>query len=184
MDNNQKTYPREVILEDPKLEKLLKEKGDMILNGRKMSEDIDAVELEMNEIDQEVVAIEKAVDLSDLKVEADQLTQEFNDLTGRMNAVSDKMKERLHLAVPQELKDKYQNKKDEKEKLENDRNKIALKVSKWNDKIIPLARKIMASFLENEYEDYDSLRMENGKVVGTIFNHLEDWKKVFFTKKK
>lgn len=177
-------YPRTVILEDAKLEKLLKEKSDMILEGRKVSEDIDEKEREMDEIDKEVQEVEKKVDIADLRGEADALTARFNALTSEMSEVNNKIRERLHQIVPQELKDKYDNKKKEKEALESKRNKIALRVQKWNDKIIPLARKVMATFIQNEYEDYDSLRIENGKVVGTIFNHFEDWKKIFFSKKK
>lgn len=181
---NAQTYPRTVVLEDVKLEKLLKEKSDMILEGRKVSEDIDEKEREMDEIDKEVQVVEKGVDIIDLRAEADTLTAEFNILTSKMNDVNNKIRDRLHQIVPQELKDKYENKKKEKEELESKRNKIALRVQKWNDKIIPLARKVMAAFIQNEYEDYDTLRIENDKVVGTIFNHFEDWKKTFFSKKK
>lgn len=178
------TYPRTVILADPKLTRLLKEKADMIIEGRKVSEDIEAKEGEMDVIDKEVQAVEATVDLVDLRAEAEQLTIEFNAVMDKMEKNQKKVRERMNEVVSQEFKDKYDIKKKEKEELENGRNKIALKVQKWNDKIIPLARKVMASFLQNEYEDYDTLRIENGEVVGTIFNHLEDWKKVFFSKKK
>lgn len=181
---NVPTYPRTVTLSDPKLTKFVKEKGDMVLEGRKISEEIDTVEAEMTTIDQEVVALEKAVDISDLKSEADKLTEEFNAVTTKMEALNTQIRDRMKQSVPQEFKDKYDNKKKEKDELESKRNKVALRIQKWNDKIIPLARKIMATFIENEFEDYDTLRLENGEVVGTIFNHLEDWKKTFFNKKK
>lgn len=178
------SYPRTVTLEDAKLEKLLREKADMVLDGRKLSEDIDEKEREMGEIDKEVQEVEATVQVDDLRTEAEVLTKEFNSVMSRMEENQKKVRERMHQIVPQELKDKYENKKKEKEELESQRNKVALKIQKWNDKIIPLARKVMATFIQNEYEDYDTLRIENGKVVGTIFNHFEDWRKIFLTKKK
>lgn len=177
-------YPKTVVLEDSKLERLVKEKSDMVLDGRKISEEIDFKQQEMDEIDKQVQEVEKTVNISDLKVEADKLTEEFNAVMSKMNEINGKIRERLNQIVPQELKDKYDNKKKEREELESNRNKIALKIQKWNDKIIPLARKVMKVFIQDEYEDYDSLRLENEKVVGTIFNHLEDWKKTFASRMK
>ena len=177
-------YPRTVVLSDSKLARLLKEKADLILEGRKTSEDIEAKEAEMEVIDKEVQEIEATVDLTDLKLEAEKLTPEFNAIMDKMEENQKKVRKRLNEIVPQEMKDKYDNTKKGKEELENKRNKIGLRVQKWNDKIIPLGRKIMAPLLKSEFEDYDTLRIENENVVGTIFNHLEDWKKAFFAKKK
>lgn len=177
------TYPRVVKIDNSKLIKLVEEKADMVLEGRKVSEDIEAVQQEMDAIDLEVQGIEATVDVADLKVQAEDLTKEFNSVMAKMEDNQKEVRKRLHLIVPQEIKDKYEAVKKTKEEFENKRNKIALKISKWNDKIIPLARKVMKTFIQNEFEDYDSLRLENGQVVGTIFNHLEDWKKSFFAKK-
>ena len=177
------TYPRTVEIDNPKLIRLVEEKAAMVLEGRKVSEDIEATEEEMNKIDLEVQAIEATVEAGDLKKEAEELTKEFNAVMAKMENNQKELRRRLHEIVPQEKKDQYDALKKTKDEFEQKRNKIALKISKWNDKIIPLARKIMKVFIKNEYEDYDSLRMENGKVVGTIFNHLEDWKKQFLSKK-
>lgn len=181
---NTPTYPRTVTISDSKLTKLLKEKAEMVLEGRSISEDIDEKEKEMDIIDKEVQAVEASVEVADLRAEAEVLTKEFNAIMTKMEDNQKKVRERLHEIVPQEMKDKYDSKKKEKEELENKRNKIALRIQKWNDRIIPMARKVMATFIQNEYEDYDTLRIENGEVVGTIFNHFEDWKRAFFSKKK
>ena len=177
-------YPRTVFLEDPKLKRLLEERESMILDGRKLSADIDEKEREMDEVNQELLTVEATVDVDDLRQEAEKLTVQFNSVMSAMEDNQKKVRERLHQIVPQELKNKYDNKKKEKEDLENKRNKIALRVQKWNDRIIPLGQKVMSAFIQNEYEDYDTLRIENGQVVATIFNHFEDWKKIFFSKKK
>lgn len=174
-----KEYPRKIVLDDAKLKKLLTEKSDMIMDGRKVSEDIDAIEAEMNDIDKEVQAVEGGLVAEDLKERANAITVEFNAVMAKMDELKKEHRERLGTIVPQELKDKYDAKKKEKDELELKRNKIALKAQKWNDKIIPLGRKLMKSFIEDEYEDYDTIRVENGEVVATLFSHLDDFKKNF-----
>lgn len=177
MEND--TYPRSVVLTDKKLTRLITEKADMVLEGRKLSEGIDAVQAEMEAIDKEVQAIESTVQVDDLRADAEELTKEFNAVMDKMEKNQQKVRERLLEIVPKELREKYDAKKKEKDSLELERNKIALKVQKWNDKIIPLGRKLMKPFIRNEYEDYDTLRLENGKVVATLFSHLADFKRSF-----
>lgn len=177
-------YPRRIVLVDDKLTRLLKEKGEMILDGRKVSEDIEVLELEMDAINQEMLAEEAKVPTDDLKVEAEVLTKEFNAVMSKMEDNQKRLRERMLETVPKDLRDKYDAKKKEKEDLEIQRNKIALKAQKWNDKIIPLGRKLMKPYLENKYEDYDSIRIENGEVVATLFSHLDDFEKRFAEKKK
>jgi len=86
--------------------------------------------------------------------------------------------------TPQRLRDDYDKAKKSKEKLEIERNKIALKAQKYNDKIIPLSRDLMKPHLQNEFEDYDTIFIKDDKMIATIFSHLEDWKIIFNKKRK
>lgn len=176
-------YPRTISIDNAKLTKLLAEKEELILDGRAKSMEIDALEGEMDEIEKELITAERAVDISEFKLEAEELTKQYNELMAKMESVNTRTREKMMAGTSDELRTKYDETKAKKELLEKERNKIALKAQQKSDKIIPLARKEMKKFLENEYEDYDSLRMENGRVVGTIFNHLEDWKKHFAQKR-
>jgi len=177
-------YPRRIVLDNEKLTRLLKEKADMIVEGRKVSEDIEAIEADIDAIDKKVLEIEATVQTDDLKAEAEELTKEFNAVMSKMEDNRKKVRERMMEIVPQELRDEFKAKKDEKGELEQVRNKVALKVQKWNDKIIPLARKLMKPYVEDVFEDYDTIRVENGEVVCTLFSHLDDFKKRFLEKKK
>lgn len=172
-------YPRTVVLEDERLKTLLNEKEELVLTGRTMSDDINAMEVEMEEIDHQLVELEKAVDISDLKAKADELTGQVNAFLQQMEELNKQTRERITAAMPPELKEKYDVLKKTKEDKEIERNKIALKVQQKADKIIPLGQKVMKQYLLDEYDDYDTLRIENGQVVGTIFNHLDDFKKAF-----
>ena len=62
------------------------------------------------------------------------------------------------------------------EKLENDRNKIALRVQKIKDKIRPFAKKIKEAELRR-YEDIQSIDLLGEDIVLTTFDYLEEYKK-------
>jgi seryl-tRNA synthetase len=117
------------------------------------------------------------VDNSDLKEKAKELTEEFNKLQAKMKELEKENYERMKQAVGTELPNKYEALKKEKEEMEKKRNKLALRVQKLNDKIIPIGRRLMKPYLEDEFDDYDTLRLEGDEIVGTIFNHLDDAEK-------
>jgi len=62
------------------------------------------------------------------------------------------------------------------EKLENDRNKVALRVQKIKDKIIPFAKKIKKDQL-GRYEDIQSIDLVGENIVLTTFDYIEEYKK-------
>lgn len=176
-------YPRKIVLEDPKLKKLLVEKQDMILAGREVSQEVEDLEIEMTNIDKEIQELEKTADTDDLKSKTEEITEKFNRVIEEMETVKKSLYERAKLKVPQEIIDKYEGTKKLKEDKEIERNKIALKAQKWTDKIVPIAQKLMKPQLQDEYEDYYGLVLENGEIVGTIFSHRDDFEKRFKTKK-
>lgn len=171
------TYPRVVKIEDPKLKKLMEEKGDMVLEGREVSQEIEEIEIQMKKVDEEIQAEEAKVDISDLKPRADAATLKVNEAMSEMKAVKDEIYARMKSQVPKSLHEKYESLIKLKEEKESARNKIALKIQKWKDKIIPLAQKLMKPFLQDEFDDYNDLVLENGEVVGTIFNHQDEFLK-------
>lgn len=180
---NYMEYPRTVSFEDADLRELLKEKNDLILEGREVSVEIEQLEVEMKAADEAITAIEKAVDAKDLNEEADVLTKDMNVVFEKMQDVKKRLGERLKAAVAPEAIAVYENAKNKKEELENKRNKIGLKVQQFNDKIIPITRDLMKPYLNDEFEDYDTVRIEDGKIVGTIFSHMESFKEAFAKRK-
>ena len=130
-------------------------------------------------VDQEIMVAEKAVDLSEFQEKQLEITNAVEGYIEQMKTVQKEMFSKLKDSVDSGLYKKYDILKEQKEKLEESRNKVALKAQKYNDKIIPLGRKLMEEYLENEYDDYDSIKIEDGEIVCTIFNHLDDFKKKF-----
>lgn len=165
-------YPRTVILEDGKLKTLLQEKMELVLEGREMSQKIEDVEANMKAIDTEIQTYEKKVDISDLDAKAREITEAMNAIIAQMEGLKKEVKDRIRAGVPDTFYAQYEENEAKKKSLESDRNKTALKIQKKNDKIIPLGQKLMKPHLQDKYEDYDSLRIEDGQIVGSIFSHL------------
>ncbi len=67
----------------------------------------------------------------------------------------------------------------QKEKLERERNKVALKVQKIKDKVVPIIQKEVRPLLKDEYDDIETAKLKDGKIVIETFNHIEDFKKKF-----
>ena len=176
-------YPKQIELNDDKLKTLLEKKGVLITEGRAKSERIEEVEKEMQEIDAKLVEAEKEVDISDIDANAQDITDRFNALKAEMDAVNKAVRERLSEKAPLELRDKYHALKTELDTLETDRNKIAIKAQKYNDKIIPTVRALLKPYITDDFEDYGAVKIEDGKRIGEVINHLEEYKQNFLEKK-
>lgn len=172
-------YPKTVNIENSKLKDLLKKKGALVDTGRATSIEIEALEKQMEEIDKQVQAEEAKVDISDLNDVQKAIGERVDKAIKEMQVVKQEIFNRMNAQVPHELHEKYEELKKRKEELETERNKVALKAQKFNDKIIPLARESMKPHLNDQYDDYDTLYLENDEIFATIFNHLVDWKANF-----
>jgi len=177
-------YPKVIKIENAKLADLITKKSDLVKIGRGVSEEIEALEKEMAEIDVKLQKEEKKVDIKDILKKEKELTKEVDKAIKLMKEYKQEIFERMTKQVPQELRDKYKELEDAKEKKETERNKMALKAQKYNDKIIPLGRKVMKPFLADMYEDFDSLALEDGEIVASIFSHMNDFKVGFKNKKQ
>lgn len=176
---NSLEYPRPVVINNPKLKTLLQEKSEMVMQGREISQEIEEIDAEMDLIDKEIQKKESQAKTKDLELMAKGITDKFNAVMKEMEDLKTKMYARAREKVGPELIESYESKKKLKEQKETERNKIAHKVGKWNDKIIPLSRKVMKPELKDEFDDYYGLVLENDEIIGTIFNHRVDFEKRF-----
>jgi len=177
-------YPKQVKLENEELKKLLEEKAELVKNGRAKSVDIEELEKQMAEVEKELVAEESKVDLGEFKKREKAITKRMEKCIKDIDDIKKEIYAKVKKETPQGIRDKYEDIKKQKEDAETERNKFALNVQKYNDKIIPIGRDLMKTFLENEFDDYDSIRIENGEIVCSIFNHLNDFKIKFNEKRK
>ncbi len=177
-------YPKIVKLVSSKLMQLLEEKAGQVTKGRAKSEDIEKFEADMVEVEKQLIEAERKVDLSEFKEREKEVSERMKKCVEDIDKIKAEIHAKIKAETPQELRDKYDSLKTEKDNAENERNKFALKAQKYNDKIIPLGRKLMKEHLSSSFEDYDTIRIDKGEIICTIFNHLEEWKINFNKKKK
>jgi len=175
-------YPKKIKLDSEKLKKLLIAKGELIDEGRKKSEIIEIQEKQLEDIDKEIQGLEAKVDIKDLLDREKEQTKIVEECIEKMKAIKQEIFDRMKSQISQEVYDKYETLNKAKEDNEEERNKIAMKAQKYNDKIIPLTRKLVKPLLDNKYEDYETIKIEDGEIVATIFSHLNDFE-VNFDKK-
>lgn len=178
------TYPKEIKLENEELKQFIEAKAELVKKGRAKSMEIIKLEEEMAETEKLLMAEEKKVDLKEFHKKEQAVTKRMEKCVKDIEAIKKAIYAKIKANTPQELRDKYDTANKQKEELETERNKIALNAQKYNDKIISLAREIMKPHLQDEFEDYESIRVENGELIATIFNHVEEFKINFNKRKK
>ena len=177
-------YPRELKLNNEELKSLIEEKSKLVNEGRAKSIEIEKLEIEMIEIEKQLMEEEKKVDLKEFKKREKAITKRMEKCIKDIDKIKKEIYAKVKAETPQELRDKYDRVKKQKEDMETERNKVALSAQKYNDKIIPLSRELMSPFLQDEFEDYDTIMIKDGEIVAAIFSHLEDFKINFNKKKK
>lgn len=169
-----------ITLEHPKLAKLITDKDILVTEGRKISGEIDKIERKVKEYEEKEKRITaKVVPPKELTDKGDDLVKQITKLNIELTAIADSINKSKMDAIPEEMIAGHKLLLKEKESLERERNKVALKVQKIKDKCVPLIQKEVKPHLKREYDDIETARVKDGKVVISTYNRLDDWKKTF-----
>lgn len=167
-------------LDNAKLAKLITDKDILVTEGRKISREIEDIEFKAKEFENKEKKITaKIIPPKELTDKGDDLVKQITNLNTELTKIADQINKSKLDAIPKEMKEEHLQLLKDKERLERDRNKIALKVQKIKDKCIPLIQKEVKPFLKEEYDDIETAKVKDGKVVISTFNHLVDWKRAF-----
>lgn len=168
-----------IVLENKRLHDLIVEKDALVDSGRKVSRDIEVIESKVKVFeDKEKVITGKVIPPKELTDKGNALAKKIETMGNELGEIADQINKSKLDAIPQDMMDAHKKLLKEKEVLERDRNKIALKVQKIKDKVIPIVQKEVKPLL-GEYDDIETAKTKNGKVVITTFNHLVEWKRRF-----
>lgn len=166
-------------IENKRLHDLIVQKDELVNVGRKISRDIEDIEIKVKRFeDKEKKITIKVVPPKELTDKGDGLVKEITKLNTELTKIAEEINESKLAAIPQEMKDEHLQLLKDKEKLERERNKVALKVQKIKDKVIPIVQREVKPLLQ-EYDDIETAKVKDGKVVISTFNYLEDFKKKF-----
>lgn len=170
-----------ITLENNRLHALITDKDALVNSGRKISRDIDGIDIKIKRFQEREKRITaKVIPPKALTDRGDEITRQLNELAKELEKISNEVTDAKLAAIPSDVKEQHQKLLADKEKCERERNKIALKIQKIKDKIIPIVQKEVKPFLKDEFDDIETARATpDGKVTITTFNHLEDYKSKF-----
>lgn len=163
-------------LHNTKLHDYIVTKDELVTEGRGLTAQIEQKERRIKYYEEKEKEITGKVQPDgELKETGDKLVAQINELTGQLEKLAKTIEKKKLAAIPDKMLEEHKALLKEKEQLERERNKLALKIQKIKDRIIPIIKKEVKPLL-GEYDDIETAKAKNGKVVVTTFNHLEDWK--------
>ena len=155
------------------------EKDNLVNVGRGISREIEALEIKIRRFEEKEKRITgKVIPPKELTDKGDALVKQVTKLNEELTKIAQEINKSKLDAIPQEMIDDHKKLLKDKEILERERNKIALKVQKIKDRVIPIVQKEVKPLL-GEYDDIETAKTKEGKVVITTYNHLEDFKRKF-----
>lgn len=168
-----------ITLENRRLHDYIVQKDELVDVGRGISRQIEAIEVKVKRFEQKEKTITaKITPPKELTDRGDEIVREVTKLQTELTKIADAINQSKLDAIPEDMKNEHLALLKEREKLERERNKIALKVQKIKDRLIPIVQKEVKPLLK-EYDDIETARVKDGKVVISTFNHLEDFKSKF-----
>lgn len=173
--------PKVLNIENKKIFGYLKDKDTLVKEGRKISQTIDDIQSEIMKLEADEREITGKVEPKELIEEGTKLQVEINASINKLEKLAKKIEQEKLDAIPADIKKKHLALIDKKQEKERERNKVALKVQKIKDRVVPMIKKEVTPHLE-QYEDIETAVVKGQKVEIQIFSHLEQWKAAF-TKK-
>lgn len=165
-------------LKNKQIAKYLKEKDDLVTKGRAISVELEELDKKIDANNKKQLEITAKVDPKELVKEGEALQKKINKDLETLNEVGNKIMKAKLDGIPEEVKKEFFVLKTEHESLEKERNKIALKVQKIKDRVIPIIQRECKPQL-SEYEDIESTEIRGDNVLVKTFDHLEEFKAKF-----
>ena len=171
-----------ITIKDKKLVEMLKQKEELVLEGRAISKKMESIERDIEKCETEERKITAAVEPKELGEEAEAFKAEIDALIKKFEKVANQITKTKLDAIPKELADKHKGLMKLREEKERERNKVALKIQKIKDRIVPKIAVFVKPQLK-EYEDVETAIIKGDEIVIKTFSYLEEWKKAYELKK-
>jgi len=168
-----------ITIENKRLHDYIVNKDALVEDGRAISRQIETIDIKVKRLEEKEKRItSKITPPKELTDKGDALVKQITDLHTELQKIADGINKSKLEAIPKEMIEEHKQLLKDKEMLERDRNKIALKVQKIKDRVIPIIQKEVKPQLA-EYDDIETAKTKDGKVVISTFNHLADFKAKF-----
>lgn len=168
-----------ITLDNKKIHDLLVMKDEIVDEGRAVSQKIEDIEKKCKVFeDKEKKLTAKIIPPKEITDRGDVIVKQIEKLDKELSVIIKEINDAKLEAVPEKMREEHLQLLKDKEVLERDRNKLALKVQKIKDKMIPLIQKEVKPLLK-EYEDIETAQAKDGKVLIETFDRLAEFKAKF-----
>lgn len=171
---------RTITIENPKAVDFIRLKDSLVEGGIKLSREIEKLEdiiAKQNDVERKYTD-KDTPEIKNLIEEGDVIEKEMNERMKELEELGNKIMALKLEQIPEDLMKKHYDLRKEKEEKERERNKVALRVQKIKDRLVPLMRKILKPEL-TEFEDTETVKVAGNKLEVNIFSHLDDWTRKF-----
>lgn len=178
-----------ITIENKKLHDSIVDKDKLVEEGRAISREIEAMEIQIKKYeDKEMKITVKVIPPKELTDRGDAVAKQIGELSDELDKIARQINDEKLKAIPLTIKDAHLKLLKDKELKERARNKIALKVQKIKDKVVPLIQREVKPILQEQrmveidvgrFDDIGTAKTKDGKVVIDKFNWLDDWMKKF-----
>ena len=169
---------RKIHIDDKRVAKYMLEKEQLVTAGRHISDELDRIETKILNCETKEKAITEKVQPKELGEKAEALKVQINELVAEFEKVAGEIMVLKLAGIPKDLEKTHRDLMKLKEEKERERNKIALKVQKIKDRVIPIVQKVCKPQLE-QYEDIQTAEIQEGLVIVEVYSRLEEWKEAF-----
>lgn len=171
-----------ITIENKKLHDWIVQKDELVSEGRKIQTEIERIQKGIENYEKKEKEITgKIIPRKELTDEGDELARGIESTMKRLEELGRMIEQEKLDAIPKSIKEAHQTLLKERQEKERNQAKIALKIQKIKDRVVPLIQKEVKPLLK-EYDDIETAKVKDGKVIINTFNHLEDWKRVFKSK--
>lgn len=163
-----------------KIIKLLTDKDALVVEGKAITKEIERVEIKIKGLEnKEKIITAKVKPSKEVEEAGDKLVAEINSKVKELEKLGKEIEDLKLAAIPADMRKEHEELMASKEKKERERNKVALKIQKIKDVVVPMIQKECKPHLETEFDDIETAKLKDGKVVVGTFNHIEDFKAKF-----
>lgn len=172
-------------LNDKKLFGYLKDKLELTRAGSEIVKQMEKIDKELNVLIKKEEEITKDVNPVELLKEDKELREQCDALVKKINDIGAKVFEAKLAAIPKDMSDKHRALLKERETLQKELNKKALKIQKIKDRVKPIVQKAVAGKLK-EFEEVEQANIigNQDEVTIKIVDMRKEWEENYKNSKK
>jgi hypothetical protein len=173
---------RIITIGDKKVRDYLTAKDECVIEGRKLSAKIEIIDLKLEKNKDKQRKYTAECTPKTLIAEGNVLSRRIEKDLTHLEEIQREVHKLKVQNIPEAVGTEYEDLKKQKEDLEIERNKAAIKTQKLKDRLVPIVKRHIRPQL-GEFEDMETVELNGDVIEVKVFDHVEDFKTKFAEKK-